>query len=1126
VSTPLRHLSILVTLVLFGVVVPVVSLPQRAEAASTDIVINEFLAINQATLADNTGAFEDWIELHNTTGSTLDLAGWTISDGAGAFTFVAGTTIGAGEYKLIWASDDVSRTTETELHVPFKLSSSGESLTLVDPTGAASSPGWSAPLAYPAQLEDDSYGIASGGQIRFFTDPTPGAPNGGGAGGLVAPVSFSIDHGFYAGPQSVVLTTTTASATIRYTTNGDTPTAANGISVAPGSSIDVNGTSTIRAIAYRDGWITSPIETRSYLFTSDIIEQGQPAGWPTGPVVGLSGNGQEFDYGMDDNVVTGNEAAVQEALAGIPTISIVTDLDNLVDANSGIYVNADMRGSAWERQASVELIDPTGAGTGFDIEAGIRIRGGFSRRWENPKHALRLFFRDSYESELNYPLFGAEGDDRFEKVDLRTSSNYAWSWRHATDASFIDELWSRDTQRDMGQPYTRSRQYHVYLNGVYWGLYMTQERVSGEYAESYFGGNGDDYDVVKRKAPGLETEATEGTDIAWKSLFPLVSDQNVSNAEYSQIESQVDIVNLADYYLLHFWSGDFDGSPSWFFNAPSRWQSSNNWYAARNRTGLGLGAKWQFFDHDSEHSLCAPGGPLLGAAVDNTTPWNLDPVGYGPEFMSPAFLHAALITHPTYRQVFADRVQLHMLTPGGALTVSEAEARLNVRVAETSPAIEAESARWGDGGGEPAYGRSEWNVGVQRLRDCFTARQPIIETQLRADGLWPLSNAPLMTPASGAVAYGTNVAIDDLGQTGTLYYTTDGSDPRALDGTVSPSAAVYTGPIAITGDLTVKSRVEADGDWTPLSESAYTLSSPPGPVSLVLNEFNAVSSSSYLGGGTAGNVANGSDETFGRVAGNGGDWFELVVTQDGLDIRGWTIEVWNVELGILTKGASLTFTNAPALSDLHAGTLVTVSEDIDDDVSYGPIPGGYHINVRANSALQGAYFTAGSQSNFAINNESTQIAIFDAAGVPVQLRTGEGTVPGVSVSGSEVFKLEGTPTTSVTPDSPQYADGTTSTWGLPNSWAAGTTTQDLSELRVNYGDVNCDNILNVADALIIAQYSVGVRNDIGTCPLVNFSTDIFGTAAEVNGDGTVNVADALLVAQCSVNVPNVLCPAP
>jgi len=203
-----------------------------------------------------------------------------------------------------------------------------------------------------------------------------------------------------------------------------------------------------------------------------------------------------------------------------------------------------------------------------------------------------------------------------------------------------------------------------------------------------------------------------------------------------------------------------------------------------------------------------------------------------------------------------------------------------------------------------------------------------------------------------------------------------------------------------------------------------------------------------------------------------------------------------------------------------------VSEDIDDDVSYGPIPGGYHINVRANSALQGAYFTAGSQSNFAINNESTQIAIFDAAGVPVQLRTGEGTVPGVSVSGSEVFKLEGTPTTSVTPDSPQYADGTTSTWGLPNSWAAGTTTQDLSELRVNYGDVNCDNILNVADALIIAQYSVGVRNDIGTCPLVNFSTDIFGTAAEVNGDGTVNVADALLVAQCSVNVPNVLCPAP
>ena len=138
---------------------------------------------------------------------------------------------------------------------------------------------------------------------------------------------------------------------------------------------------------------------------------------------------------------------------------------------------------------------------------------------------------------------------------------------------------------------------------------------------------------------------------------------------------------------------------------------------------------------------------------------------------------------------------------------------------------------------------------------------------------------------------------------------------------------------------------------------------------------------------------------------------------DDLDIRGWTIEVWNLDTGVLTLDTSLTLATSDALSGLLAGSIITISEDIADDVSYDPLHGDWHINLQSNNALAGTHITPATQSNFAINNSNTQIAIFDSSGTPVQLRTGEGTVPGVSVNSSEVFKLEGAPTTAITSDS-------------------------------------------------------------------------------------------------------------
>jgi hypothetical protein len=130
---------------------------------------------------------------------------------------------------------------------------------------------------------------------------------------------------------------------------------------------------------------------------------------------------------------------------------------------------------------------------GFQANAGVRIRGGFSRKPDNPKHAFRFIFRSDYGTpKLLYPLFGGEGAGSFDKIDLRTSQNYSWSVDGGADFSeniMNRDVFSRDLQRELGRPYTRSRYYHLYINGVYWGLFQSQERSEAKYAATYFGGD-------------------------------------------------------------------------------------------------------------------------------------------------------------------------------------------------------------------------------------------------------------------------------------------------------------------------------------------------------------------------------------------------------------------------------------------------------------------------------------------------------------------------------------------------------------------------------------------------------------------------------------------------------------
>ena len=144
------------------------------------VVINEFMAANETTLADEDGQFSDWIELRNTGAEAVDLGGWHLTDKADDLTKwrLPTMTLAAGDYQLVYASSKDRSNPEANLHTNFKLSADGEYLGLVRPDGETVAFEFSE--AYPQQTDDVSYGLSADlSQMGFFAQASPGEINPG-----------------------------------------------------------------------------------------------------------------------------------------------------------------------------------------------------------------------------------------------------------------------------------------------------------------------------------------------------------------------------------------------------------------------------------------------------------------------------------------------------------------------------------------------------------------------------------------------------------------------------------------------------------------------------------------------------------------------------------------------------------------------------------------------------------------------------------------------------------------------------------------------------------------------------------------------------------------------------------
>ncbi|MHC4464011.1 MAG: LamG-like jellyroll fold domain-containing protein, partial [Planctomycetota bacterium] len=632
---------------------------------------------------------------------------------------------------------------------------------------------------------------------QYFTSATPGTFNVSGAIDVVEDVEFSYEHGFYDSEFHLTICTDTDGAEIHYTLDGSRPTITHGLTYTV--PLDVNETSTIRAVAVKPGFLDSDVETRTYIFVSDVVTQsinGEPPGpgWPIGSV-----NGQVIDYGMDPEIVESPSPyadLIDDALLAVPTISIVTDLDNLFDSTTGIYVHAGSSGRSWERPCSVELLNPDGT-EGFQINAGLRIRGGYSRGSWNPKHAFRLFFRSEYgPASLKYPLFEDEGVDEFENVDLRTSQNYSWAHGQGGGVhnTMVREVFSRDLQGEMGHPYTRSRYYHLYLNGHYWGLFQTQERSEASHAESYLGGDKDNYDVVK--TPGML--ATDGNRDALDRLYDetmlglddseryyRVQGLNMDGTRNPNYEKLLDVDNVIDFMIIEYYTGDRDGPASRYTGRP------NNTYGIYNRINPD---GWKWFHHDNEHALGAG-----SAELNMVTPFSTH--GAERQHFNPHWLHEQLAnTNIDYRLHFADHVYKHFFN-NGLLDIGQARNRIINRMNQIDMAIIAESARWGDGRnyhpvrtkdddwlpeliGEYGNGGLLYDTSDRRH---LTMRVAEVLGQFRSVGWYPDVEPPTFNQNGGLVPSGFDLTMSE--SSGTIWYTIDGNDPRLPEGGSSSSTS-------------------------------------------------------------------------------------------------------------------------------------------------------------------------------------------------------------------------------------------------------------------------------------------------------------------------------------------------
>ena len=534
----------------------------------------------------------DWVELHNSTGSAVSLAGYGLSNNPKnpAKWVFPDISIEPGEYLLLYATGSADKAQKKNLKLNFCISSTGEALFFFDPNGKLIDK-----LSAGRMRSGQSYGRDGSDNRFYYAEPTPGAQNGKGYEGITQLPAFSVTPGIYDNAVTVAITAGEGE-TIRYTTDCTTP---NASSEVYGGELSISKNSVIRAAAFRDGYLSGDVATATYLFRSDGVNHA------------------------------------------LPVVTLVTDPDNLWNSKTGIYATgdqfdpdaasyADTLQSAtyyqakfateeqvdtiWEKPAAFSLFDDNGKQV-FTQNVGIRIAGSFGRG--RAQKGFNVIARKEYgKGSMEYPFFENRPYTEYKAVVLRAGA------QDQNRSKIRDELASGLLEgTDINILYQAYRPTVLYLNGEYWGVYFMKEKRNRFFVAQH---ENTENNVDMAIGKGFK-QRSYGDNSDWVSLYEYATSHDLSSAEaYAYVSERMDVDSFRDYMIAEIYNGNTD---------------TYNFQYYRLK-----GGKWKFIFYDFCWGFQSPGHETLAFRMGKT-----------PSDVCSAKLFAAMLQNKGWRDSFCRR---------------------------------------------------------------------------------------------------------------------------------------------------------------------------------------------------------------------------------------------------------------------------------------------------------------------------------------------------------------------------------------------------------------------------------------------------------------------------------------
>ena len=534
----------------------------------------------------------DWVELHNSTGSAVSLAGYGISNNPKnpAKWVFPDISIEPGEYLLLYATGSADKAQKKNLKLNFCISSTGEALFFFDPNGKLIDK-----LSAGRMRSGQSYGRDGSDNRFYYAEPTPGAQNGKGYEGITQLPAFSVTPGIYDNAVTVAITAGEGE-TIRYTTDCTTP---NASSEVYSGELSISKNSVIRAAAFRDGYLSGDVATATYLFRSDGVNHA------------------------------------------LPVVTLVTDPDNLWNSKTGIYATgdqfdpdaasyADTLKSAtyyqakfateeqvdtiWEKPAAFSLFDDNGKQV-FTQNVGIRIAGSFGRG--RAQKGFNVIARKEYgKGSMEYPFFENRPYTEYKAVVLRAGA------QDQNRSKIRDELASGLLEgTDINILYQAYRPTVLYLNGEYWGVYFLKEKRNRFFVAQH---ENTENNVDLAIGKGFK-QRSYGDNSDWVSLYEYATSHDLSASDaYNYVAERMDVDSFRDYMIAEIYNGNTD---------------TYNFQYYRLK-----GGKWKFIFYDFCWGFQSPGHETLAFRMGKT-----------PSDVCSAKLFAAMLQNKGWRDSFCRR---------------------------------------------------------------------------------------------------------------------------------------------------------------------------------------------------------------------------------------------------------------------------------------------------------------------------------------------------------------------------------------------------------------------------------------------------------------------------------------